>query len=133
MQTEIKILKLSFFTHATNVALALMLASVSALAHAASEAKPVARSYIVSPAAPERQSLMDADKKSFGCVSCHTGTDRHTMHANPGVTLGCTDCHGGDANVLRPKGAEYSGQDEASYRAAMAKSHVLPKFDKAWN
>ena len=133
MQTEIKMLKSSFLTNAIKVALALMLTSTSMLTNAASDAKPVARIYNVSPPAPERQSVMDADKKSFGCVSCHTGTDRHTMHANPGVILGCTDCHGGDANVLKPKGAEYTGQDESGYRAAMAKSHVLPKFDKAWN
>ncbi len=133
MQTETKMLKSSFLTNAIKVALALMFASASVLANAASDAKPVARFYNVSPPAPERQSVMDADKKSFGCVSCHTGTDRHTMHANPGVVLGCTDCHGGDASVLKPKGAEYTGQDESGYRTAMAKSHVLPKFDKAWN
>jgi hypothetical protein len=126
-------LKSSFLTNAIKVALALMLTSTSMLTNAASDAKPIARAYNVSPPAPERQSVMDADKKSFGCVSCHTGTDRHTMHANPGVILGCTDCHGGDASVLKPKGAEYKGQDESGYRAAMAKSHVLPKFDKAWN
>ena len=136
MHTDIKILK-ALLMHGRAAAfmafMAPMLVSFSGLANAASEAKPVSRSYAVSPAAPERQSVMDADKKSFGCVSCHTGTDRHTMHANPGVTLGCTDCHGGDANVLKPKDAQYSGQDESGYRAAMAKSHVLPKFDKAWN
>ncbi len=133
MQTEIKMLKSPSFINAMKTLLAMVFASISMLANAASDAKPVARIYNVSPPAPERQSVMDADKKSFGCVSCHTGTDRHTMHANPGVILGCTDCHGGDANVLKPKGAEYTGQDEAGYRAAMAKSHVLPKFDKAWN
>jgi len=126
-------LKSPSFINATKVLLAMIFFSISVAADAASDAKPVARIYNVSPPAPERQSVMDADKKSLGCVSCHTGTDRHTMHANPGVVLGCTDCHGGDANVLKPKGAEYTGQDESSYRAAMAKSHVLPKFDKAWN
>ncbi len=101
--------------------------------HAASDAKPVARTYVDAPAAPERQSVMDANKKSSGCVSCHTATDRHTMHANPAVVLGCTDCHGGDANGMRPENAEYKGKDESAYRAAMAKSHVLPRFDRAWN
>ena len=136
MHTDIKILK-ALLMHGRAAAfmafMAPMLVWFSGLVNAASEAKPVSRSYAVSPAAPGRQSVMDADKKSFGCVSCHTGTDRHTMHANPGVTLGCTDCHGGDANVLKPKDAQYSGQDESGYRAAMAKSHVLPEFDKAWN
>src|ERR1700687_3251829 len=45
--------------------------------------------------APERQSVAEAQVKSAGCVSCHTATDRPTMHQNPAVVLGCTDCHGG--------------------------------------
>ena len=43
------------------------------------------------PPAPERQTDADARAKSLGCMSCHTATDRHTMHANPAVVLGCTD------------------------------------------
>ncbi len=78
---------------------------------------------------------MDADKKSFGCVSCHTASDRHTMHANPGVVLGCADCHGGDASILKPKNAEYRGKDDGKdgYGAAMARAHILPKYERAWN
>ena len=48
------------------------------------------------------------------------------MHVNPGVVLGCTDCHGGDPNVVKPN-------DEGVYHAATARAHVLPKFDRAWN
>ncbi len=65
--------------------------------------------YTSHPPAPERQSAKDAERKSAGCVTCHTGTDRHTMHANPGVVLGCTDCHGGDVAIARPKDSEYKG------------------------
>ena len=40
-----------------------------------------------------------ADKKSSGCISCHTQTDQPTMHASGTVRLGCTDCHGGNAEA----------------------------------
>ncbi|APV51184.1 hypothetical protein BWI17_16745 [Betaproteobacteria bacterium GR16-43] len=74
-------------------------------------AKPVERTYTTYPSAPKTQSVADADKKSFGCMSCHTATDRHTMHQNPGVILGCADCHGGDPTVkyegeAKPAGSE---------------------------
>ncbi len=95
--------------------------------------KPVARSYAVTPAAPARQSVMDESQKSFGCVSCHTTTDRHTMHANPGVVIGCTDCHGGDAKVVKPANVVRTGQGEKQYAELMAKAHILPRFPAAWN
>ena len=41
------------------------------------------------------QSQADADKKSRGCLECHTGSE--SMHASKNVVLGCTDCHGGNA------------------------------------
>ncbi len=103
-----------------------------ALAHA-SDAKPAAVQYTSHPPAPERQSVMDADRKSSGCVTCHTATDRHTMHQNPGVVLGCTDCHGGDSAVRRPKDAEYKGKDESLYSMAMNRAHISPRFPKVWN
>jgi hypothetical protein len=72
-------------------------------------------------AALSTQSQADADRKSAGCVSCHTTTDAKTMHAAASVRLGCTDCHGGDVSVRvagSPGAKEY---DEAKRRA-----HVLP-------
>jgi len=89
--------------------------------------------YTAQPPAPERQSVMDADRKSAGCVTCHTATDRHTMHANPAVVLGCADCHGGDVAVNRPKDAEYKGKDESLYGMAMNRAHISPRFPKVWN
>ena len=73
--------------------------------------------YTASRPRPSGRRSTDADAKSAGCVTCHTGTDRHTMHANPGVMLGCTDCHGGDATVMKPKDAEYKGKDDSALRA----------------
>ena len=59
-------------------------------------AKEAARPDPVSaPAAPMRQSAGDALAKSAGCETCHShnaaANDHRTMHANPGVVLGCTD------------------------------------------
>jgi hypothetical protein len=92
--------------------------------------KGVTRTYAPTPPAPERQTAQDALAKSLGCVSCHTATDHTTMHVNTGVILGCTDCHGGDVNVLKPQNA---APTDASYRAATDSAHVLPRFPKAWN
>jgi hypothetical protein len=82
------------------------------------------------PPAPEKQTVVEADAKSVGCVSCHTATDRHTMHQNPGVILGCADCHGGDVKVIKPEGAK---REDGAYLAAMRLAHVLPRDEKAWN
>jgi hypothetical protein len=82
------------------------------------------------PAAPARQSVEEAEAKSSGCVSCHVATDRHTMHQNPGVVLGCADCHGGDARVRVE--ADLKRQDSA-YREALQRAHVLPRYPRAWS
>ena len=78
------------------------------------------------PPAPERQTVEEAQAKSGGCVSCHTTTDRHTMHQNPGVVLGCVDCHGGDA-VVKAEGVKREVDGER-YLALMRKAHVLPQL-----
>jgi hypothetical protein len=46
-------------------------------------------------AALRGQSVEQTQRKSAGCVSCHTSTDEPTMHPTKTVQLGCTDCHGG--------------------------------------
>ena len=107
--------------------------NVVSVALAASGERPLALTYKPHPPAPERQSIMDASRKSIGCLSCHTTTDSHTMHANPAVILGCTDCHGGDAKVNKPKDAEYAGNDKAGYLAAMGSAHIKPTLPTAWN
>ncbi len=101
--------------------------------------------YIDAPPAPKRQSLEDAALKSEGCLSCHAQTDQHTMHNNPAVVLGCTDCHGGDATV-KWQGSEdliatlaydhtRAAREEGfnpDYRQAMETAHVLPRDKKFW-
>ena len=44
-----------------------------------------------------RQSFEEVFKKSDGCLFCHNGIEK--MHKSPAVKLGCTDCHGGNAQV----------------------------------
>jgi hypothetical protein len=86
------------------------------------------------PPAPERQTVEEAQAKSRGCMTCHVETDRHTMHQNPGVILGCADCHGGDARIIggirEAGGARNYSSD---YLALLRKAHVVPKDEKAWN
>src|SRR5262245_6291248 len=74
----------------------------------------------VSPLSSQTQG--DADRKSVGCVSCHTQSDAKTMHASASVKLGCTDCHGGNAGV---KAAGAKGSKE--YEEAQHQAHVPPK------
>jgi hypothetical protein len=103
----------------------------------AADPTPVARSYTAHPPAPARQSQQDADAKSRGCLSCHQYvsdgkgrfTDRHTMHENPAVVLGCTDCHGGDASIYRPGN---SAATDRPYQIEMGRAHVLPRFPAKW-
>lgn len=85
--------------------------------------------YDYTPPAPRGQPQTDADAKSVGCVSCHTTTDSFSMHQTPGVILGCTDCHGGNADVARPEGFEAGS---APYAAALSEAHVLPRYPKTW-
>ena len=89
---------------------------------------------VSAPHAPARQTVLEAQAKSLGCESCHlnygSGTDHRTMHANPGVVLGCTDCHGGNSSVPRPADTQ---RHDKTYIAAMERSHVLPRFPFQWN
>jgi hypothetical protein len=80
--------------------------------------------------APRTQSDQAVLDKSQGCLSCHTQTDSSSMHNVPGVKLGCTDCHGGDARVAVGSGL---ARGAAGYVSAMEKAHVLPRDRKAWN
>ncbi|HEY6854268.1 MAG TPA: hypothetical protein VI139_08470, partial [Gemmatimonadales bacterium] len=88
-----------------------------------------AASHAAAPRAPAKQSIMDARAKSAGCLGCHTATDRPTMHQNPGVVLGCTDCHGGDASI-DVHGAK---RGTPEYTARLREAHVLPRDLAAWN
>jgi hypothetical protein len=118
---------------------AMSLLAATSMTHAADEEHPVERTYVSAPAAPAFQTWADAQKKSTGCVSCHTQSDRKTMHATEAVVLGCTDCHGGDPNVFAPPGETYSADAagkargwSSGYLAMMDKAHVLPRYPDHW-
>lgn len=102
-------------------------------------AQPSLRQDPVAPPAPERQTTAQAAAKSEGCESCHSydpkgakkaAPDHRSMHANPGVVLGCTDCHGGNASVKKPENAK---RDDKPYAHAMELAHVLPLNPLKWS
>src|SRR6185437_10505771 len=78
----------------------------------------------------QKETAAEMQAKSAGCMSCHTTTDSVTMHTSPGVTLGCADCHGGNATVFVPPGA---ARESAEYRHALDEAHVKPRFPEKWN
>ncbi len=70
------------------------------------------------------QSQQDADRKSAGCISCHTSTDEPTMHPSKTVHIGCTDCHGGNAGISVSAGVSAASPE---YSVAKEKAHVQPR------
>src|SRR5271169_2228027 len=60
-----------------------------------------------------------------GCVSCHNPMDSTTMHTTGTVRLGCTDCHGGNAQVALPSGV---AQGSPQYRELTKQAHPRPRF-----
>ncbi len=101
--------------------------------------------------APRAQTTAEAEAKSAGCVSCHTTPDLPSMHENKAVILGCADCHGGNAAVMRPMGSNpnfgpfaadgpglaghapaIARNPDPAYRAAMDRAHVMPRNPEVW-
>ncbi len=70
------------------------------------------------------QSPEEADRKSTGCITCHTSTDEPTMHPTKTVHLACTDCHGGKSSVSIQAG---TAPNSSEYSAAKEKAHVQPR------
>jgi hypothetical protein len=70
------------------------------------------------------QSQEEADRKSAGCISCHTSTDEPTMHPTKTVHLGCTDCHGGNSSISIGAG---TASNSPEYNSAKEKAHVQPR------
>ena len=91
--------------------------------------KPQDIEYRITPSAPANQTQQQAQAKSEGCLTCHTQSDTYTMHDNPAVNLGCTDCHGGDQSVAKPAGAD---KESTQYAEARDIAHVLPRYPETW-
>ena len=126
-------MKNSVATFLLLLGLAMLPGSVD-LATSSEGEKPVSRIYVPAPPAPAKQSSADAVAKSVGCLDCHTATEQPTMHANPGVVLGCTDCHGGSASVrwIGPSDRA-TVNDDPKYAEARDAAHVLPMYPGAWH
>ena len=108
-----------------------MLSLLCAFTALASEGEhPVERKYVTAPAAAASQSEEAVQSKNAGCVTCHTQTDASTMHTNPAVKLGCTDCHGGNSEARLPAGTQ---RGTAQYTKVFESAHVLPRFPGAWH
>ncbi len=76
------------------------------------------------PSSARGQSQEEADRKSSGCISCHTSTDEPTMHPTKTVFLGCTDCHGGNSSIAVASGI---APNSTEYNAAKEKAHIQPR------
>src|SRR6266850_3246401 len=76
------------------------------------------------------QSQEEADRKSSGCISCHTSTDEPTMHPTRTVHIGCTDCHGGNSSVPVASG---SVPNSPEYNSAKEKAHIQPRDERFKN
>ena len=100
---------------------------------AAEGEKPVEHNYVTAPSSPVSQGDESVYAKSVGCLSCHTQTDANSMHTNPAVKLGCTDCHGGDSSVRVQQGVIGTLRGSASYTKAFEAAHVLPRFPQEWH
>jgi hypothetical protein len=70
------------------------------------------------------QPQADVDKKSAGCLTCHT-PDAPSMHAEA-VRAGCTDCHGGNAGAMRDKGL---AKGTPPFEEIKRQAHVQPRLD----
>jgi hypothetical protein len=80
-----------------------------------------------------RQTDAAAARKSHGCVTCHIGVG--DMHRSENVRLGCTDCHGGNADCLTKQGAHVHPKEPESWpgsanpvRSYTLLNHESPEF-----
>src|SRR5260221_1166527 len=73
------------------------------------------------------QTQEEADRKSAECISCHTQTDQATMHATGAVRIGCTDCHGGNADVRVASGVASTAPE---YEQTKRHAHPQPRDPK---
>ena len=78
------------------------------------------------------QKQPEADRKSAGCISCHTYDkeyEPYSMHPFGPDNIGCSDCHGGNFEVMRPEG---TNRGDRAFEDAKNQAHVQPKFPKLW-
>ena len=111
--------------HGLLVLLASVVAVVSVV-HAYAPAREPARAD--APARAEQSRTRTRSR--IGCMSCHTATDRHTMHQNPG---GDPRLHRLPRRRREGRVAQAMQRESAGVRASCCdKAHVLPRDPKAW-
>ncbi|MFP6815416.1 MAG: hypothetical protein VB949_07090 [Pseudomonadales bacterium] len=110
---------------------ALTIASTPLQTLASEGSKAVERTYSHTPPAPARQTAAQVEAKSAGCQSCHTKTDNKTMHESSAIRLGCTDCHGGNADIFADAG--HGGGHDGHGDPIMERAHVLPLYPGDWH
>jgi hypothetical protein len=103
---------------------------LSSLTFASDDYHKVERDYPVYPSAPKTQSKESMLAKSAGCQSCHINTDEKTMHQTPAIKLGCTDCHGGNAEIHLIQGIT---KQDPEFNQTLEKAHVLPLYPDQWH
>ena len=94
---------------------ALWVTAVLGLAALAPGAGSVAQ---VETEVPSYESQSQADAKNPGCLSCHTVTDRPSMHAADDVYLSCVDCHGGSGTARDKVGAHVAPRNGDVWRTS---------------
>jgi hypothetical protein len=114
---------LSQHGRASSLAMLLLSAAALLLWFALHPRAAAAQDALASQPIPFGQSPEDVQRKSAGCVSCHT-TDEPTMHPTETVQLACTDCHGGDSSATKSQGVS---PDSSEYNVIKQKAHVQPK------
>ena len=70
-------------------------------------------------------SLEEAAQRSAGCVTCHNPMDSPSMHPTGTVRLGCTDCHGGNAQIALPA---VVAAGSPQYQDITRQAHPRPRF-----
>ena len=105
--------------------IALILAATGGSLEARSQEVPKDAATVGSPELLLTQPQPGADHKSSGCVSCHSPLETPSMHTTGTVRLGCTDCHGGNAEARIAAGV---ASRSAEYRQAKYQAHAQSRF-----
>src|SRR5580765_6269441 len=76
------------------------------------------------------QTNADADRKSSGCVRAGCHVNAEPMHTSEAVRLGCTDCHGGNAETTDKALAHISPSNRELFRTSAVPVRVYADWLK---
>ncbi|HQR38175.1 MAG TPA: hypothetical protein PLF26_07190 [Blastocatellia bacterium] len=78
------------------------------------------------------QKQSEADKKSAGCISCHSydkQAEPLSMHPFGPDNIGCADCHGGNFDVMKPEGTK---KGDPTFENAKDQAHPKARYPDIW-